>query len=161
MNTGTPYKSPEDPVTLYSLSEEILLNDATVIIANLHGDDDHNSVRESIKNHPNFKQNYQLFVEHLFTELQKALAEHCKKINLRPLVEFTQVKSINGVPTATCDYTQDSFDALMALAYLPLHSKYDYGGDDLEIASHTYFLWEQLDSDFTYLKLLELFDISN
>lgn len=148
-------------VTLYGLSEDILLDDVTNVIANLHGENDHNAVRNSIKNHPNFEQNYQLFIEHLFTELQKELAMHCKKIKLRPSVEFSQAKIINGAPKATCNYSQDSFDALMALAYLPLHSKYDYGSDDLEVASHTYFWWEQLDSDFTYLKLLELFDITN
>lgn len=148
-------------VTLYSLSENILLDDVTVIIANLHGENDHYSVRESIKNHPSFKKNYQLFIEHLFAELEKVLAEHCKKINLCPSVEFTQAKSIDGEPTATCNYSQASFDALMAMAYLPLHSKHNYGSENLEVACHTYFWWEQLESDFTYLKLLELFDISN
>lgn len=148
-------------VMLYTFSEEVLLDDATVIIANLHGDNDHDAVYNHIKNHPKFKQNYQLFVEHLFTELQKSLAQHCKKINLRPSVEFSQGKSINGVLTATCNYNQTSFDALMAMAYLPLHNKHNYDNENLEIACHTYFWWEQLESDFTYLKLLKLFDISN
>lgn len=148
-------------VSLYTYDENIFLDDVTTIIANLHGENDHNAVRNSIKNHPNFEQNYQLFIEHLFTELQKELAKHCKKINLRPSVEFSQAESINGAPIATCNYSQATFDALMALAYLPLHSKYDYGSDDLEAASHTYFWWSELDSDFTYLKLLELFDFAS
>ena len=64
-------------------------------------------------------------------------------------------------PKASCNYTQDSVDALMAVLFLPLNNKYDYASENLCVACHTYFWWEQLESDFTHLKLLELFDISN
>lgn len=148
-----------NPVILYSFSEDVFLEDITVVIANLHGDNDHNAVYNSIKNNPKFKQNFQLFVEHLFTRLQTALAQHCKQIKLHP-VKFHELKITNDYVTAVCDYDQNSFDAIMSMVYLPLHSKYDYDAEDLEVAAHTYFWWSELDNDVTYLKILELFDFS-
>lgn len=147
------------PVILYSLTEDILLDDVTTIIGNLHGDNDRAAVRNSIKNHPNFAQNYQLFVEHLFTRLQTALARHCKQVKLPP-VEFQKPKIANDVAVALCNYDQTNFDAIMAMVYLPLNSKYDYASEHLPTAYHTYFLWDELDDDITYMKILELFDFA-
>lgn len=146
-------------VTLYGFYEETLLDDVSVIIANLHGDNDHDAVYDRIKNHPNFKQNYQLFAKHLFGRLETALDKHCEQINLFP-VKFHELQTTNGYIKAVCDYDQNSFDAIMALAYLPLHSKYNYGADDLGVAPHTYFWWSELENDSTYAKILELFDFA-
>lgn len=139
-----------------------ILDDITTIIANLHGNNNHKAVQEMIASHPKFNQNYQTFLVHVFKELEKKLAEQCKKLNLFP-VEFSEIgeRHSNFNPVASCNYMQDSVDALMAFTFLSLNNKYDYASENLCVGCHTYFWWEQLESDFTYLKLLELFDISN
>lgn len=152
------------PVILYGLSEDTLLDDVTVIIANLHGDNDHTAVRNNIKNHPKFKQSYQKLVEHLFKVLEKKLAPTCNQYGVAEIGFFLPSVD-NGNPTALCNYSQTRFDELMALAYMPLHEQYadfDYGYDcgreGLEVAGHTYFLWEELDDEDTYPKIIKLFN---
>ncbi len=147
-------------VILYTFTEEIFLADIAAKIAKLHGNNDDIAVRETIKNHPKFKQNFQLFLEFLFDRLQKTLAQRCEKINLYP-VEFGQITVTNGYVKADCNYKQGSFDAIMSMVYLPLHSKHDYSAKDLECAAHTYFWWEEQENEITYQKILELFDFAS
>lgn len=146
-------------VTLYTFNEWIFLEDVTVNIENLHKDKDHYAVYNSIKNHPKFEQNFQLFTEYLFDRLQKVLASHCEKVKLYP-VEFYDIKITNGSVKADCNYNQESLDSIMSMVYLPLHSKYDYDAEDLECAVHTYFWWSELDNKDTYLKMMQLFDFA-
>lgn len=146
-------------VTLYGFYEETLLEDVSTIIANLYGDNDTTALSESIKNHPKFKQNFQLFAEFLFAKLQKSLAQHCEKVKLHP-VEFYEIKITDGSVKADCNYNQESFDALMVLAYLPLNIEYRYESDHLGVNAHTYFWWEEQENEITYQKILELFDFS-
>ena len=152
-------------VILYSLSKEVLLDTLTNIKAELHGYKNLAEVRYSIVSHPNFEQNYQKLVEHLFAVLQEKLAPACHEYNISEIGFFLPSTAFDN-PSALCNHTQATFDVLMALVYMPLRHKYDdyaynfeCSRNGLEVAAHAYFWWEELDDDTTYAKIIKLFNL--